>query len=187
MDVESKCHHCFKPSKYFCSRTDPSMCLTLASLFGLFVCNICTCSICLSAQPVSFLFLFFSHSVLFVLRVCLRENPLETYCGSYANFSDNSLGEENILPIENVHGDTTPCMQWCGHPYVRVCSSSSLSVCKCVLHALPTLAEVEFIIANIKQDYKKPSSSSDARHGAFCGPFSEICWKFLQRASWLTH
>lgn len=123
MDVESKCHHCFKPSKYFCSRTDPSMCLTLASLFGLFVCNICTCSICLSAQPVSFLFLFFSHSVLFVLRVCLKENPLETYYGSYANFSDNSLGEENILPVMK-----KMCMETQHH----ACSGVGINMLGCV-------------------------------------------------------
>lgn len=74
MDVESNCHHCFKPSKYFCSRTNASMCLTLASLFGLLLCNICTCSIYLFAQHVSFLFLFFCFFPLSILfPLCVSE------------------------------------------------------------------------------------------------------------------
>lgn len=154
MDVESKCHHCFYPSKYFCSRTSASMCLTLASLFGLFVCNICTCSIRLSAQHAAFLF-FFCVLFLFSASVHLRKIQWKLAVGAmlisptivWVRKTDCLLWWKCVY--------TTPCVFLCGHAYVRMCASSSHSLCKCVLHGSLKLLKLSCTRAHMTDHYVK--------------------------------
>ena len=116
------------------------MCLTLASLFGLFVCNICTCSICLSAQHVSFLFLLLATAFCF-LSVCVSEKiHWKPTVGDMQIFQTMVWVRENILPVTEkmcVHARYV-CVGI--HMCYECVIPLSLSVCKCVRHAPPEIS-----------------------------------------------
>lgn len=147
MDVESKRHHCFYPSKYFCSCTNASMCMTLVFHF---VCNICTCSILFLNHHVSFFF----FKCFFFLFSFASQFPQEIYCCSYANLADIRVGQENVSPV--IEETTEHCSHALrnGAPVLWMCSSSSYSLCKYFLYLIldqQTLSLLELMRCSITE------------------------------------